>query len=475
MNIHSLPLFLKSTFSIFENQIIRPLSVKQEKVYLVAAAILCGVLSLGFLIYHVCVRAKGSLFSKNPQIDQIKNPIKEENDLIKSVAVQRIQELIKESTTLGKKEACEKLEEAFANLHKVDPNKTEFAPLYIKILKYYGIRLYPQFGLSLQYLLASLQLQLQSVGVLAPIKFDQVTNLKQIQPSSTFESLKQFIQQADEKNYSSIAEKLSDEEKFHFTIILYNLGNIYSNLNETFFKMERAPFVTFLNHLFQGVKNILISMKQTPEVQELLGELQYNIFPRLYLDQCKLKHGGQVTKYEVLEAFRILDQAKVMNPYMMMQARIANLKARYVLECLSDLPSALQYAEDSLKLLEEILKDSDKLSPLDAENFGNLYANVNNNYLSISIKLGNQNIEELEKHAKVAREFYNRAKETHPYSMIIGYNLARLEQIRNNKAQALIYLDEVKKISFHFGEWSTSKVYFKKAVILQKELEKSKT
>ena len=57
--------------------------------------------------------------------------------------------------------------------------------------------------------------------------------------------------------------------------------------------------------------------------------------------------------------------------------------------------------------------------------------------------------------------------------MDLGFNLARLEKLRNNPKQALFYLDEVESISKHYLEWPDTKKCLAKASDLRKEIEPS--
>jgi hypothetical protein len=384
-----------------------------------------------------------------------------------------VQKFIKEEENAEKDEALKKLEKAFVALHEINPDKKELLPLMITILSRYGRRLYPQFQQALPYLLASLQLQLQHLGHLEEIDFDSFTSLDKFQQNpQNFSNLVKFIEETNEHDYESYFNRLSQDEMFEFGQTLFTLGCIYSNLREDHFKMEKAAFHAFKSNLFASVKCIYLSLVQTPAIQEQLGELQYNIFPNLYLNQCKLSK-GEISKDDLDHSFGLLDHALQYNSSLPMQARIANLKACLVYEHLGDASLGKEYAKESLKLWEDVLNESHLLTSAQQEKYGGLYATVNNNYLSFLIKCGHWEEAELETYAKVSRGFYEKAKETHPYSMIFAYNLARLEKIRNNSDRALLYLDEIENISQHYLDWPDTKNYLAKGAELRLEIQQT--
>jgi hypothetical protein len=452
MHIFSSRNLISSIFVFFESQILKPLSAQQKKVCAVAMAIF-GVVGSGVLVYR-CFLAK----KQHPQFEQVK---------------QSMQKVLKEEMDAKKEEALKKLEQAFEELQTIDPKKAHFAFFFSQILGRYGERIYPQFEQALPYLLASLQLQLQNLHLLPTQNFDKLTRLQDISQISpdTYANLIKFIQEADNKKYHSVIKRMSDEQKVHFAKTLALVGAIYSNLKEGYLKMARAPFLALITQLYRGVESIYLSMPQTPAIKEQLGELYYNIFPDLYLDECKLK--GAVSKQNLLYAFILLNAATRYNSSIVMKARIANLKACRVFQYLKDIDEALKYVKESLALWKQVFSDSHSLTSNELERYGNLYANANNNYLSLMLKKENRDLSEMEQQAAIARDFYNKVKEAHPYSMIFANNLARFEKEKGNKKQALMYLDELESISQRYQAWPSTKGELEKAADLRKEIETS--
>lgn len=452
MHIFSSRNLMSSIFAFFESQILKPLSAQQKKVCAVVMAIF-GVMGTGVLVYR-CFLAK----KQHPQFEQVK---------------QAMEGVLKEEKEIKKEDALKKLEQAFEDLQRLDPKKVHFTFFFSQILGRYGDRIYPQFEQSLPYLLASLQLQLQNLRLLPSQNFDKLTRLQDISQISpaVYSNLIKFIQEADENKYRRVIERMNDEQKLHFAKTLSLAGAIYSNLKEGYLQMERAPFLALITRLYRGVESIYLSLQQTPAIKEQVGELYYNIFPDLYLDECKLTR--EVTRQDLFHAFFLLSNATRYNSSIAMKARIANLKACRVFQYLKDVNEALQYANESLALWKRLFNDSHSLTSNELERYGNLYANANNNYLSLMLKRENPNMAEMEQHAAIARDFYNQVKAAHPYSLIFAYNLARFEKEKGNKEQALIYLDELESISQRYQAWPNTKGELEKAVALRKQIETS--
>lgn len=392
-----------------------------------------------------------------------------DNSNVTASQLKKIQLLISEERQSSQKEAFQKLEDAFSELLALDPNKSVYLSLFISTIGRYGIRLYPKFEAALPYLLASLQWQL---NLLTQEDFKLISNLTQIEKNPwPIEQLIEFIKTTDEKNYPDLLKNLSHEEKIHFADTLLHAGYVYSNLKETYLKMERKPFLDFLTHLYGGVREILLSLEQNQDIQEKLGELQYNIHPGLYLNRCELD--GEITKEQMLTSFEILDKAAEYNPTLQMKARIANLKACRIYDY--DLLAAKEFSTQSLQIWREVLKDP-QLTAFQNEKYGQLYANANSAYMAILMEIQKQhgsqelNLEELNHHANIVRETYSKVREMYPYSMILGLNLARIEMLKKNPEGASQYLDEIQTMSKHYQNWPDTQGLLKKVEELRQKI-----
>lgn len=388
-----------------------------------------------------------------------------------TVGIDQIKARLEKEKNLGKEEALAELSATFTELKSLDPKMETTSQLWISILGRYGMQLYPQFERALPYLLASVQLQLQNHGFADPETFDDFSSLKDFETRApSFDKLIQFIIGCDESQYVQLTKRLTEEEKFQFAQTLSTLEGIYSNLEHGYLNMEKGPFLEFQTRLVSGIHQMYLSMEQTAAVRKELGELHYHKFPGLFLEQCEFRNDGKVNQEELSESFRMLDKALEYNSSDSMKARIANLKCCRVFEYLQDLQLAKQYALESLEQWQKVLRDPHSLTAAEQEEYGNLYANVNNNTLALLIKTGSQDAEEMETFAKVSRECYMKAKEKHPYSIILAFNLARLAEIRGNKGQALVYLQEIEEISAHYQKWPETKKYLEKAAELKQKL-----
>lgn len=84
---------------------------------------------------------------------------------------------------------------------------------------------------------------------------------------------------------------------------------------------------------------------------------------------------------------------------------------------------------------------------------------------------GKVNIEELNQYISIVEQNYAKTKELHPYSMILGYNLARVAILKNDLKSAIKYLDEIKEISEHYKTWPDTQTWLTKASDLRKQVE----
>lgn len=264
-----------------------------------------------------------------------------------NASIEKVEFSLKDEKQLAKQDAFQRLEEAFINLNTVDPKKVSYSDLFAKIIGRYGIRVYPQFENSLPYLYASIQLQLQKCGLISFTDFSSIASLKEFEKTQiAFDELIHFITTTNEKSLPEMLKKLTEEQKLQFAETLQYVGHIYLNLKEGHLKMEKKPFLETLSRLFGGVREVLLSLEQTASVRVMLGELNYNTAPSLYLDLKELQ--GPLTKEDILESFKILDQTLEYNSSVPVKARIANLKACQILKY--DVVLAKEFANEALKV-----------------------------------------------------------------------------------------------------------------------------
>ena len=360
--MNSLQNILSANISLFKHQIFKPLSDLQRKVACVALAIFSVLAAVSYYRFCYHVKKAESLVDstgKSPSLG----------------VADKVTSLLQEEVKVGKQKALEILEKAFDELRSIDPKNKEYAPLYVTILSRYGERLHPQFEKALPYLLSSLQLQLQAHGLLEKENEGRIASIKEIQMHASLDKLILLFKTADENTYSNLVKDLTDEEKLQFAQTLFALGGVYSNLKEKHLKMDKASYLACITHLYQGIKEIFISLEQAPMILEKLGELHYHIYPGLYLEKCEFKNEGKVSKEELEESLRMLDEARNYNSSLPMQARIANLKACNIYEYLQDLTLAKQYAQESLEVWEKVFKDQTYISPDQQEEYGTLCCN----------------------------------------------------------------------------------------------------
>lgn len=387
-----------------------------------------------------------------------------------TAGIDQIKARLEKEKNLGKEEAQAELTAAFTELKSLDPKMEAHPQLWISILGRFGMSVYPQFERALPYLLASLQLQLQMHGLVDQVIFDNMPSLKDFETHpADLGKLVRFLISCDEKQYIQLTERLTEEEKLQFAQVFSTLEGIHSNLEHGHLNMEKGPFLDFQIRLATGIRHMYESMEQTEAVRLELAEIHYNKFPGLFLEQCELKNEGRVTKDELFESFRLLDRALEYNSSDAMKARIANLKFCRVFEYLQDLQLAKQYVLESLEHWQKVFREPHLLTAAKQEEYGNLYGNANNNALALLIKTGAVTTE-MEAFAQVSRESYQKAKEKHPYSIILAFNLARLEELKGNKGQALVYLQEIEEISAHYQQWPETTKYLEKAAQLKHRL-----
>lgn len=388
------------------------------------------------------------------------------------IIIANLHDLLKKEKDLGRDEALTELSNAFAELKSIDPKMSVYPQIFFAILGRYGMRLYPQFEAARSLLEASLQLHLHQHGFFEAASFDHLSTLAEFQkiPEDSFKNLRERLKQYDENQFVKFTERLNEAEKFEFAQTLSTLCGIYSNLEAKCMDMEKGTFLDFLTRLVNGIHLIYLSMEQTPSVKEQLGELHYHNFPGLFLEQCELKNDGKVSEEELFASFDLLDKALKFNSSEPMKARIANLKGCNVFSYLGDIQRAKQFLFESHELWGKCLKES-HLAPAEQEKFGFLFATVNSSCIALLIKSESKDLEEMERYALVAREFFEKTKEKHPYSLIFALNLARLEELKGNKKEALRYLDELIKISGNYSTWPDTKGYLEKAEALKQKLQ----
>lgn len=368
---------------------------------------------------------------------------------------------------LKKEKAFEKLEQLYLDLKTVKSVNTEVIQLLIPVLGRYGVRQYPNFKLAVSSLQASLHLQLSQLKILkSDEKVMEYADLQKIPDNEKFPDLFHFIRTTDSATYSKLLEALPLKSKMDFAETMLYLGYCYSNLGFSYTELSEKEHQQFLSQLYHGVKDILTSMEQTKEVLYQLGELQYNIFPGLYIDQCKLE-SKTISKEQVDEFCRILDLARLYNRSGAMEARIENLKGCRVRDHLQDLVKAKEHVKKSEELWEKELKDRGNLTPTEIEFYEGLQANVKNNLLSIMIKecdgiekISRETWEKMEGLSCFCLDFYTKQKENHPYSMIHLLNLAKVETFKKNSEQAKTYLNEVIRLAEkEYSDWPPAQKY----------------
>lgn len=384
--------------------------------------------------------------------------------------IKKIKDLLAKEVKEKNENARSTLEQAFIQLKSLRPQSVaenkEVKQLTSLILGRYGIRLYPAFDLSIPYVHVSLQLQLQLIEKLTAGELPNFSDLKDLPGLNGLSpNLIHWIQTTSEDSYPTVLEVLSHQQKFAFAEAAAYLGYSYSNI-ESPMGLDRTTkkeeILKYKTQFFNGIKNLLLSMDQTEDVKRLLGELQYNIFPGLFLEQCKLKNEDQVTESALRESFEILERALTYNPSLPLEARIANLEYCHVNLYLKDLVWGKQLLEKSLNTWLQVLKQVDQYTPAEQESHQGLYANVCNNYLNLLLQ-DSKNTQTLEQFVQTCRKFSAENKEKHPYCMIHLLNLADFESQRGNSTQALKDLEEVLKLSQKWQTWTHTNEYVVKA------------
>ncbi|MBA3722073.1 MAG: hypothetical protein H0W88_06710 [Parachlamydiaceae bacterium] len=377
-----------------------------------------------------------------------------------------------------KEEGKKILEQLFVNLKGLKPitrnDKNEFDNLTIEILSRYGDRTYPEFNKAEIYLTASLQLQLQKIRAVSSHDLSDFATLDDFEKRTpVFDDVIRYLKTNGEfKLIKNSSEKLTNKQKLVFADTLTTLGAVYINLQEKSLQLEKGPYLKVMVGLYDGIINILTSLPNDKNIKGKLGELQYNNFPTLYLEQCKLKNNGVVSAKELQTSFEILDKAYTFNPTLPMKARIANLKSCRARDLTKDLPLAKKYVVESLALWEEVMKNLNQFTDSEKERFQSLQTNVMNNYLSILLTTGEGKLEELEKYADYSRAYYPKNKDTNPYCMIHLVNLANLEVKKGNKEQALAYINEINDISKKWISWPHTQNLIDSATKLKASIEK---
>lgn len=366
---------------------------------------------------------------------------------------------------IGKEEkevARAQLKTVFDDLNQIDPKKTTHTQLFTQILGSYGSNVYPEFKLSLPYLYGALQLQLHQLNHLPSMDFSTIHQIEEMQQlAGEFQTLENWLKTTDSKSYPALLNNLTTDEKLRFAKTLFTLGAAYSNLKEDFLKMEKSDFFKFKTQIFTGEKELLLSMDQTETIQKELGELQYNIFPGLYADECRLNNDGNISKEEVEIYITILNQATQYNPTKAMKARIANLTScrlsQWIPEAEKDKERIKSYNRESSRLWKEVLAESAHTSSkAELEGFRNLIYNVDNGYLSMLLKEGKL-IEEMNPLVESCQAFIKENGEKHPYSMIHLNNLCAYYKLAGKKEEALDCLKQFEAVSQHHLNWPDTK------------------
>lgn len=408
--------------------------------------------------------------------------------------VSDIKKELKSEKIIERNDAFKLLEGQFEKVKSLKPNsieeKKQIDELLISIMGRYSTRVYTDFSKTITYAQAALQLQLQALGVLKEADFSPYTKLSDLMSlKPSFSSLMDFIQTTDSKAYPKLLEKLSDEQKILFAETAFYMANSFSNLgpkalcdyDETKLSKEELKkiqddFVKFKVQFYGGIKEIYDSVTDKnlrDEIQKQLGEMQYNIFPGLYLDLNETIE-GTITEEQFDEFKKILNEAKKFNPSLAMEARIDNLTACNLLHYFPEkIKEAKELVESSLKKWKVILEETHH-TPAEKELYINLYGNTQSNYLGVLNKQGSNDFETMQKCIKDMESFYSKYKDDHPYCMFNRLNLAEYERKKGEIENALIYLQDVMDLSKKWEKWPSTKKCVERAEKMQKEITEKK-
>jgi hypothetical protein len=322
-------------------------------------------------------------------------------------------------------------------------------------------------------------MQLQQLGHLPSIDFSTIHHMEEMkQKGGEFHALDHWLKTTDSKSYPELLKTLTPDEKLRFAKTIFTLGASYSNLKEDFLKMEKPAFLEFKTLFFNGIKELLLSMERTDTVQKELGELQYNIFPGLYIDACELKNSGNHSKEEVDKFIEILNEAAKYNPKTAMKARISNLTSCRLSQLIpkteqnEEIRNKIKYYNrESSRLWKEVLADSvHTSSSAEQENFRHLIYNVDNSYLSMLLKEGEFKEEEMSPLAESCKAYVKENGKNHPYSMIHLTNLCAYYKLAGKKEEALDCFKQFEGISQHYPAWPDTKVFQEKISSICKDL-----
>lgn len=374
-----------------------------------------------------------------------------------------IKELLRTEEVEVKEQALKNLDKMFQELHAVDSKKVEFTPLFGMIVGRYGCRLYPVFEEALPCLQAALQLQLQGLNLIPKEDFLKYSSLEDFKKSQlSFSNLNHWLTTTDSKMYPELL-KLKDDEKLTLAKTLLFLGYTYghtANIKEQL-NVDQKGLTKFGIRLNGGIKELLCSMEQTPAVQKELGEMYYNIFPGLYLEERELETGHKATFEDIEESFKIRWEAAKYNPALSMRARIHNLKACHLSDFKEHMSAAKQESQKSLEIWEKVLADPN-LTKAEKELYDKLYLNAKS-VLGYILRETGAPLEELEAFGKGYREFYEAHKDRDPYSMIHLIGLCKLELHKGNKSEVLKWVAIIEEISQKYQAWPDTANILKQA------------
>lgn len=383
--------------------------------------------------------------------------------------IQELKKNVSNEQDLTKDEALKVLKETYNKLLALKPkSKVDQAlvnRLGIQLLGRLGIRTYPNFDQSLMYLLASLKFQSASETRL--IELEKIGEFKA-------EFQQNFLALFEKNNIFSKGLPLTNGERIQYAETLTTLAYCYLNLKEGSIGVKPEEFLVFKEKLYSGIKDLFLTTentawtllfgtgKETKNVRNQLAEVQYNLFPNLYLDKIELKE--EIKKEHVDKFCEILDETLHFNSSNSMLARMANLKAcTYFDVCPSE-------AERYLKLSCEfwgLALAKDKFTAAEREKAESNRDNAMGNVLALLLKQENPSKEDLDRYSAASLSFYEKNKDGHPYSMSHLLKLAQVQFKMKNKIECVKYIQLFDEIAEKYATWPDTNNYIVKAGLLK--------